>query len=109
MTANQLIDFLQALENRLGSSAVRAFFRDQPPRVQNEYSLLRGDVSFLLGELTVNRLNQVSQQLNAHSAVIAARTADLKKELDDLASARKILTRLDKTISIVSRVAMYLL
>lgn len=109
MTPDESIKFLQALARKLGSSKVRAFFRDQSPRVKNEYSLMRSEVNFLLDELTVNRLDQIANRLDAHSRVLKVRADALKEELDDLASARKILTQLDKTISIIARVAMFLL
>ena len=109
MTPEQSIKYLQALAKKLGSSQVRAFFKDQSPRVKNEYSLMRSEVNFLLDELTVSRLDQIANRLDAHSRELNARSKALKKELDDLASARKILTQLDKTISIISRVAIFLI
>ena len=109
MTPNQTLTFLRRLERQLGSSRVRAFFRDQTPKTQNEYSLLRGEVSRLVSRLTISRLTRVTTQLQQHSDEIDKRTAVLKEELDKLASARKILTRLDKVVSIFSRVAVFLL
>ena len=109
MTPKQAIKFLQQLERKLGSSRVRAFFRDQSPKVQNDYAMCRGEVTFLLGELTVNRLTLIADRLSAHSTTLNKRAKALKKELDDLASARRVLTQLDKTLSVVSRVAIFLL
>ncbi|NNF18045.1 MAG: hypothetical protein HKN70_14975 [Gammaproteobacteria bacterium] len=109
MTPKEAIDYLQALERKLGSSRVRAFFRDQTPATQNKYALMRGEVTFLLGELTVNRLTLIADRLESHSDALDARSARLKEELRKLASARRVLTQLDKTISLVARVAIFLL
>ncbi|NKB75634.1 MAG: hypothetical protein GKR96_01005 [Gammaproteobacteria bacterium] len=107
MTPNQMIKYLQSLQRKLGSSQVRNFFESQPPRIRNEYSLLRSDVSQLLGILTVQRLESVGERLTAHSEEIAERTAELKENLNELSSARRILTQLNKTISLIGRIAIY--
>ncbi|NKB60753.1 MAG: hypothetical protein GKR95_00960 [Gammaproteobacteria bacterium] len=108
MTPNQVIKYLQSLNRQLGSSKVRLFFESQPPRIRNEYSLLRGDVSQLLGILSVQRLESVAEQLEAHSKEIESRTEELKEQLKELSSARRILTQLNKAISLVGRIAIYL-
>jgi hypothetical protein len=104
-----LLDYLRSLERHLGSSRVAAFFRTQDADTQNEYSLLRGDVSLLVAKLTVSRLEQIAHRLDEHTEELANRAQALKVEIGRLASARKILTNLDRLVSIVSRAAVLLL
>ncbi len=104
-----LLSFLRKLELKLASSQVRALFLDAPPRVQNEYALLQRDVTLLRSRLTITKLKQVAGQLEAHSKELRKRAKLLKQEIDELRSARRVLTKLDKFVSMVSRIAIFLL
>ena len=109
ITPQNMIDHLSALESSLGSSKVRAFFLEQSPKVKNEYSLLRWEVTKLVEELKVARLEQIADRINMHTDELKIRAGELKSEIETLSSARKILTRLDKFVSLVSRIAIFLL
>ena len=109
ITPADIMKYLRGLQLALGSSRMEILMEDQPAEVQNKYSLLRMDVRLLVSELTIARLKQVANKLTEHNVELKKRGKALKKSIVDLASARQVLTSLDKFVSLVSRIAIFLL
>ncbi len=103
---NQLLEYLEQLEEQISSSDVDEFFQAQPPRVLNEYIILRGDLSLLVDRLRLQELSDIAERIDTHTKELVARSEELEAEIESLASARKTLTRMNKLVSLVSRIAL---
>ena len=105
----RLRDLLEQLELELASSRVRTIFRAASNAEKNEYAMLQREVTLLRNRLTLERLAQLANDMANHNTELKKRTKLLKREFDNLATARRLLTRLDKFVSLVGRIAIFLL
>ncbi len=105
----QLLEYLEQLEKQISTDNVEGFFQRQPPKILNEYIVLRGDLSMLVGRLKLQELSNIAGRIDIHTRELVARSKELEGELESLASARKTLTRLNKLVSLVSRIALVFL
>jgi len=101
-----LLSYLEALETKITSREVERYFSEQPPRILNEYLVLSGDVILLVAKLRVKQLENLADRIEKHTTELVARSGELEEELESLSSARKTLTRLNKIVSVISRIAL---
>lgn len=109
ISPKDLRNLLKELELELASSQVRAVFRTASNSERNEYAMLQREVTLLRTRLTLQRLSQLANEIADQNRVLKNRTKLLKKEIENLATARRFLTKLDKFVSIVGRIALFLL
>lgn len=102
----KLLAYLEKLEKKITTRKVERYFANQPPRILNEYLVLSGDLKLLVAKLRVKQLKKITDRINVHTKELVDRSAELDTELKSLSSARKTLSRLNKIVSVVSRIAL---